>query len=203
VYDNGFCTSGRYANGRSYYGIRLPLGPDQGKGGPLFFTHYSFLGLNPTNLRDNHAQYFTQNQAHTQIGYQYCVQNPRNYPLYGPNCWGLTASDIQNGYTASDPDNDGGNIAPTAALSCMPYTPEASMRALRFFYYKMGNKLWGPHGFYDAFNPSTGWTANSYLAIDQGPIILMIENYRTQRLWNLFMSSPEVQQGLTNLGFTF
>ena len=203
VYDNGFCTSDRYTNGRSYYGIQLPLGPDQGKGGPLFFTHYSFLGLNPSNLRDSRASYFTQNLAHTQIVYQYCVENPRGYPLYGPNCWGLTASDIYKGYTASDPDNDGGNIAPTAALGCMPYSPAASMRALRFFYYKMGNKLWGPQGFYDAFNPSTGWVADSYLAIDQGPIIIMLENYRTRRLWNLFMSSPEVQQGLTKLGFTY
>lgn len=203
VYTNGFCTSDRYQNGRSYYGIRLPLGPDGGKGGPLFFAHYSFLGLNPTNLRDANAQYFQQNQAHTQIDYQYCLANPRGYPYYGPDCWGLTASDNNQGYSAHDPDNDLGVITPTAALGCMPYTPAESMRALRFFYYKLGDRLWGPQGFYDAFNLSADWTANSYLAIDQGPIILMIENYRTQRLWNLFMSSPEVQQGLTNLGFTY
>lgn len=203
VYDNGFCSSDRYLNGRSYYGIRLPLGPDGGKGGPLFFAHYSFLGLNPTNLRDGNAQYFNQNQAHTQIDYQYCLANPRGYPYYGPDCWGLTASDNNQGYSAHDPDNDLGVISPTAALGCMPYTPVESMRALRFFYYKLGDRLWGPQGFYDAFNLSADWTANSYLAIDQGPIILMIENYRTQRLWNLFMSSPEVQQGLTKLGFTY
>ena len=203
VYSNGFCSSDRYLNGRSYYGIRLPLGPDGGKGGPLFFAHYSFLGLNPTNLRDANAQYFQQNLAHTQIDYQYCLANPRGYPYYGPDCWGLTASDNNQGYSAHDPDNDLGVITPTAALGCMPYTPTESMRALRFFYYKLGDRLWGPQGFYDAFNLSADWTANSYLAIDQGPIIVMIENYRTQRLWNLFMSSPEVQQGLTNLGFTY
>ena len=203
VYTNGYCSSENYRNGRSYYGITLPLGPDGGKGGPLFFTHYSFLGLNPTNLRDANAQYFVQNQAHTQINYQYCVQNPRRWPLYGPDCWGLTASDNEGGYSAHDPDNDLGVISPTAALSSMPYTPAESMRALRFFYYKMGDRLWGPQGFYDAFNPGGGWVGNSYLAIDQGPIIIMIENYRTQRLWNLFMSNPQVQQGLTTLGFTY
>jgi len=203
VYTNGYCTSASYRNGRSYYGIPLPLGPDGGKGGPLFFAHYSFLGLNPTRLQDINAQYFTQNQAHSRINYAYCVQNPKGYPLYGPSCWGLTASDIENGYTASDPDNDGGTIAPTAALASMPYTPQESMRALHFFYYKLGDRLWGSQGFYDAFNTNTSWVANSYLAIDQGPIIIMIENYRTQRLWNLFMSSPEVQTGLTKLGFTY
>ena len=203
VYTNGYCSSENYRNGRSYYGITLPLGPDGGKGGPLFFTHYSFLGLNPTNLRDANAQYFLQNQAHSQINYQYCVQNPRRWPLYGPDCWGLTASDNEGGYSAHDPDNDLGVISPTAALSSMPYTPAESMRALRFFYYKMGDRLWGPQGFYDAFNPGGGWVGNTYLAIDQGPIIIMIENYRTQRLWNLFMSNPQVQQGLITLGFTY
>jgi len=203
VYTNGYCSSDRYRNGRTYYGITLPLGPNGGKGGPLFFTHYSFLGLNPNNLRDANAQYMVQNQAHSKINYQYCVQNPKGWPLYGPNCWGLTASDNEGGYSAHDPDNDLGVISPTAALSSMPYTPTESLNALRFFYYKMGDRLWGPQGFYDAFNPGGGWVGNSYLAIDQGPIIIMIENYRTQRLWNLFMSSPDVQRGLTNLGFTF
>ncbi len=203
VYEQGYCTGSEYRNGRTYYGVQLPLGPDRGKGGPMFFAHYSFLGLDPRRLADANANYMVQNTAHTQINYRYCVANPRGYLLYGPNCWGLTASDNYQGYNAHDPDNDLGVITPTAALGSMPYAPDEAMRALRFFYYKMGDRLWGPYGFYDAFAPNQDWVASSYLAIDQGPIVVMIENYRTQRLWSLFMSAPEVQQGLQRLGFTY
>jgi hypothetical protein len=77
------------------------------------------------------------------------------------------------------------------------------MEALKFFYYQLGDKLWGPYGFYDAFAPSEGWYANSYLAIDQGPIVVMLENHRSGKLWNLFMSAPEVAVGAERLGFTF
>jgi hypothetical protein len=94
-------------------------------------------------------------------------------------------------------------ITPTAALSSFPYTPDESMQALKFFYYVIGDRLWGPYGFYDAFNITQNWTASSYLAIDQGPIVVMIENYRTGLLWNLFMSAPEIQNGLTALGFNY
>jgi hypothetical protein len=120
---------------------------------------------------------------------------------YGPNCWGLTASDINGGYTASSPTNDVGVIAPTAALSAIPYTPEYSIQALRHFYYDLGDKIWGEYGFVDAFNESQNWYAKSYLAIDQGPIIAMIENYRSGLLWKLFMSCPEVKHGLKKLDF--
>ena len=116
--------------------------------------------------------------------------------------WGLTASDDQDGYSAHSPDNDPGVISPTAAISSMPYTPNESIRALKFFYYKLGDKLWKEYGFVDAFNLNEPWFADSFLAIDQGPIIVMIENYRTGLLWNLFMSAPEVKTGLTALGFT-
>jgi hypothetical protein len=114
----------------------------------------------------------------------------------------LTASDIQNGYTASSPTNDVGVIAPTAAISSIAYTPAQSLNALKFFYYTLGDKLWGNYGFYDAFNLSTPWFASSELAIDEGPIIGMIENYRSGLLWNLFMSCPEIKQGMKSIGFS-
>ena len=200
VYDNGWARNGSMRNGNTYYGVQLPLG--EPSGGPLFFSHYSFLGINPIGLTDAYANYETQVKAHTQINYNYCVANPKNYYGYGENCWGLTASDIQNGYTASSPTNDRGVIAPTAAISSMPYTPENSLRALRFYYYKLGDKLFKEYGFVDSFSLQDQWFASSTLAIDQGPIIIMIENYRSKLLWNLFMSSPEVKTGMRSLGFS-
>ena len=201
VYDIGWARNGAFKNGKQFYGITLPLGEDYG--GPLFFAHYSFLGLNPTHLSDQYANYWTQNTAHARINYNYCVTNPHKNYGYGANCWGLTASDIQNSYTASSPTNDVGVIAPTAALSSFPYTPVESMQALHFFYYNLGDKMWGDYGFKDAFNLNTRWFATSYLAIDQGPIVAMIENYRTGLLWNLFMQNTQVQAGLTKLGFSY
>ena len=200
VYDNGWAQNGAMKNGNSYYGVQLPLGT--ANGGPLFFSHYSFLGINPTGLTDAYANYETQTKAHSLINYNYCKANPQGNYGYSENCWGLTASDIQNGYTASSPTNDVGTIAPTAALSSMAYTPTESMQALRYFYYKLGNKTWGEYGFYDAFSLRDQWFASSTLAIDQGPIIVMIENYRSKLIWNLFMSAPEVKAGMKNLGFS-
>lgn len=203
VYHQGWARNGAYpmVNGKTFYNIQLPLGVDYG--GPLFFSHYSFLGLDPRNLSDQYANYWTQNIAHTLINRAYCISNPKNYVGYSKDCWGLTASDIQDGYTASSPTNDRGVIAPTAAISAMPYTPQESLKALHFYYYILGDKLWGEYGFKDAFNLTSTWFANSYLAIDQGPIICMIENYRTALLWNLFMEVPEVQAGLQLLEFSY
>ena len=199
IYDNSWAQNGQMKNGNSYYNIKLPLGPAYG--GPLFFSQYSFLGINPHDLTDTYADYWQQNTAHSQINYTYCKTNPKQYNGYSQDCWGLTASDQQDGYSARDPTNDNGTIAPTAALAAMPYTPTESMQALRFFYYKLGNKIWTDQGFVDAFNLTNIWFANSYLAIDQGPIIVMIENQRSQLLWKLFMSCPEVKKGMKNLGF--
>ncbi|HEX8040880.1 MAG TPA: glucoamylase family protein [Chryseosolibacter sp.] len=200
VYHEGWAGSGAIANNKSFYGIPLPLGEDYG--GPLFFAHYSFMGLDPNNLTDLYANYWTQNVNHSLINHAHAVVNPNNFVGYGDANWGFTASDDQNGYSAHSPVNDLGVVSPTAALSSMPYSPAESMKALKFFYYTLGDRLWGPSGFYDAFNITEGWTADSYLAIDQGPIIVMIENYRTGLLWNLFMSAPEVQVGMDKLGFT-
>ena len=200
VYDNGWAVNGQIKNGQTFYGTVLPLGPSMG--GPLFFAHYSFLGINPTGLTDPYANYLTQNTAHSKINYYYCLNNPLNYNGYSKDCWGLTASDDNiSGYAAHAPGNDLGIISPTAAISSLPFTPTESLAAMRFFYYKLGDKVWGNYGFTDAFNLTNIWFANSYLAIDQGPQIVMIENYRTGLLWKLFMSCPEVKTGMKNLGF--
>jgi len=201
VYQQGYAKNGGIKNGNSYYGYKLPLGEPYG--GPLFFTHYSFLGLDPRNLHDQYANYWEQNVNQSLINWTYCFTNPNIFFGYSKVCWGLTASDNPWGYDAQSPTNDLGVITPTAAISSLPYSPEQSMNAIRFFYYTIGDRLWGEYGFYDAFDPTLGWWANSYLAIDLGPIICMIENYRTQLLWNRFMSSPKVQAGLTKLGFTY
>ena len=201
VYENGWTRNGQMTNGDSYYGHELPLGPELG--GPLFFSHYSFLGLNPRNLSDQYANYWTQSVNHALVNQAYCTDNPRNYAAYSEACWGLTASDSHDGYSAHSPTNDLGVITPTAALSSFPYTPEKSLDALHFFYYTMGDRLWGEYGFHDAFNATEDWYADSYLAIDQGPIVVMIENYRSGLLWDLFMSVPEVQNGLNNLNFSY
>lgn len=198
VYHQGWAVNRSFLNGQSYYGITLPLG--QAFGGPLFFAQFSFMGLDPRGLKDRYADYWQQNRAHALINYEHCVQNPNGFTGYGADCWGLTASDGDKGYCAHAPDCDRGVIAPTAAISSMPYTPEQSMRALRRFI-GMGDRVWRRYGFIDAFNETADWYADDYLAIDQGPIVAMIENHRTGLLWRLFMSCEEVQAGLARLGF--
>jgi len=201
VYEAGWARNGGIVNGSSAYGINMPLG--ETRGGPLFFAHYSFLGLDPRNLQDQYANYWEQNQAHSLINQAYCIDNPNNFVGYSEASWGLTASDNHEGYSAHSPGNDLGVITPTAAISSIPYSPEESMKAIRHFYYLLGDRLWGEYGFYDAFNVTQDWYANSYLAIDQGPIITMIENHRTALIWDIFMQDQDVQNGLNDLGFTF
>ena len=201
TYTSGYANNGGIKNGKTYYGYLLPLGGDYG--GPLFFTQYSFLGLDPRHLKDQYADYWEQNVNQSLINLSYCLVNPKKYPGYGAGIWGLTASDNPWGYNAQSPSNDLGVITPTAAISSIVYTPTQSLNALKTDYYFLGDHLWGDYGFYDAFDVTEGWWANSTLAIDQGPIICMIENYRTGLLWNLFMSAREVQNGLTKLGFIY
>jgi hypothetical protein len=200
VYHRGWTDSPVFHNGRDYSGTTLPLGPD--RGGPLFFAHYSFLGLDPRGLSDTYADYWAQNVAHVLINRAHCIANPNGFAGYGANCWGLTACDGDEGYNAFAPDNDHGVIAPTAALASMPYAPREATAALRHFHDDMGDRLFRDLGFADAFNTSANWVADSHLAIDQGPIVVMIENYRSALLWRLFMSCPEIAAGLQRLGFT-
>jgi hypothetical protein len=199
VYQQGWKNSPTYFNGKSYYNIKLPLGFEYG--GPLFFAHYSFLGLDPRGLKDDKTNFWEQNLNHTLINREHCIRNPKGYKGYGENCWGLTSSDNMRGYGGHSPSNDLGVISPTAALSSFPYTPEYSMKALKHFYYDLGEKIWSEYGFTDAFSETENWWAGSHLAIDQGPIIVMIENYRTGLMWRLFMSCPEIISGLKKLGF--
>ena len=201
LYYKGWASSSNYKNGKTFYGYRLDVGWDYG--GPLFFAHYSFLGFDPRNKRDNYTDYFTNNRNHTLINRAYCIDNPKGFTGYNKDTWGLTASDDPWGYLAHEPaaGRDNGTITPTAALSSFPYTPNESMSALKNFYRNYGEKIWKYYGFTDAFNVQENWYAKSFLAIDQGPIIIMIENYRTNLLWNLFMRNPEISPMLDSIGF--
>ncbi len=205
AYHLGWARGGDIRGENRKYDLILDLNHDGAKeyGGPLFWSHYSFMGLDPRNLKDAYADYWLHNVNHTLINYYHCVENPHKHRGYGENCWGLSASYSVNGYSAHSPSRDPGVISPTAALSSFPYTPEQSMKAARYFYDSLGTKLLGPYGFFDAFSMEEEWFPQRYLAIDQGPVVVMIENYRTGLLWDLFMEAEEVQNGLKKLGFTY
>jgi hypothetical protein len=200
VYHRGFAGDGEMRSGKSWHDIELPLGMNYG--GPLFFAHYSFCGLDPRGLTDRYADYWAQNVHHVLINRAHCMVNPNKFAGYGETCWGLTASDDPWGYSAHAPDNDNGTISPTAALASVPYAPTEVMAVLRDFLRRHRKRLWREFGFVDAFCESEGWYADTFLAIDQGPIVVMIENHRTGLLWNLFMAVPEVRAGLRRLGFS-
>ncbi|HLT53074.1 MAG TPA: glucoamylase family protein [Flavobacteriaceae bacterium] len=188
-----------YSNGNSYFNIKLPVGVSNG--GPLFFTHYSYFGLDPHQLTDAYVNYFDNNQRISQINHQYAISNPENHKGYGDDFWGLSASDGPSRYSADEPnpENDHGKITPTAALSSFPYTPEASMKALKNFYRNYGDKWYGYYGFYDAMSLDSHWRSPLFMGLNQAPIVVMIENYRSQLIWKLFMSNEDVQKGLEKL----
>lgn len=210
AYEEGWANNGNIVSSASQYGFPLVLNHAGGSsfGGPLFFSHYSFLGLNPKNLTDQYGNYWNLAVNHTKINRQYCIANPKNYIDYSEDCWGLTASYSRNadgsrGYSAHSPSNDKGVISPTAAISSIPYTPAESLKVMHYLYQNK-EKLLGPAGFYDAFSPHYNfWVTDTYLAIDQGPQIIMIENHRTGLLWNLFMQNTDVKNGLDKLGFNY
>jgi hypothetical protein len=205
VYHEGWAMGGAIQESYTSFGYTLPLkhqvSPELG--GPLFWAHYSFLGLDPRKLEDQYANYWEHNVSHVMIDYQYCVQNPKGFKGYGPECWGLTSSYSPKGYSGHSPAHDLGVISPTAALSSFPYAPKEAMAMLKHLYRDLGDHVIGTYGPYDAFSEQENWYPTRYLAIDQGPIVGMIENYRSGLLWNLFMSCGEVQSGLTKLGFTY
>ena len=207
VYHEGWAQNGKInEQPDGYDGIQLQLHyqGDNKTSGPLFWSHYSYLGLDPRGLKDKYADYWKETTGHAQIHYRWAVNNPKKYKGYGPDSWGLTSSYSIKGYAGHAPsmERDLGVISPTAALSSFPYTPKESMAAMKNWYHNKKDKLWGEFGFYDAFSETANWYKPHYLAIDQGPIVVMMENYRSGLLWNLFMSCPEVQAGLTKLGFT-
>ena len=211
AYHEGWARSGNITTEVEAYGYPLILKHNTpgDMGGPLFWAHYSYLGLNPKGLSDKYANYWDLNVNHTLINYEYAQENPKNFKTYSPNSWGLTASytrkeDDGIGYTAHSPDTDKGVVSPTAAISSIPYTPKKSMDAMRYFFDEQNELLWGPAGFYDAFSlEGKPWAAQKYLAIDQGPMVVMIENYRSGLIWDLFMDAPEVRKGLKKLGFEY
>jgi hypothetical protein len=201
LYENSWVKSASWKNGKSYFGHVLPLG-NFDMGGPLFFEQYTYMGIDPAGLTDdNGIDYAEQTKNHTLINRAYCIENPKHYKGYSEKCWGLTAGDSFKGYVAHCPQDDRGVIQPTAALSSFPYTPQYSMQALKHFYYDLGDKIWGPYGFADGFSETHNWYAKTHLAIDQGPIVVMIENYRSRLIWKLFMNNPDIQKGLKKLGF--
>ena len=207
VYHEGWARKGGIKNDSSHqqYGLHLDLKHNGAVqfGGPLFWSHYSYMGLDPRKLKDRYADYWQHNVNHTLINYRYCVENPKKYKGYSDEGWGLTASYSPNGYAAHSPNEDLGVISPTAALSSFPYTPQESMKAMRHFYDDLGDKIFGEFGFYDAYSEHHNWYPQRYLAIDQGPAVVMMENYRTGLLWNLFMSAPEISPALNKLGFKY
>jgi len=206
AYHQGWAQGGVIRKTTEKYGYTLSLKHNGAEeyGGPLFWAHYSYLGLDPRGLSDRYADYWAHNKNQTLINRQWCIKNPGHFADYSDKCWGLTASYSIKGYSAHSPGekNDLGVISPTAALSSFPYTPDYSMEALKHFYYTLGDSIFGKYGFYDAFSVQNKWYPKRYLAIDQGPTVIMIENYRSGLLWKLFMSCPEVEKGLKKLNFT-
>ncbi|WKX76416.1 glucoamylase family protein [Zobellia laminariae] len=204
VYEQGWAKSGGIKNDTTFYGLRTVLNHyehDRSPVGPMFWAHYSYLGLNPKGLTDQYADYWKLNENHALIQYRHAVENSHDYKGYGKNLWGLTSSYSMKGYAGHRPDKDLGVISPTAALSSMPYTPEQSQNFLRYMYTEQ-DSLIGKYGPYDAFSLEDKWYVPRYLAIDQGPIPVMIENYRSGLFWKLFMKNIDVQSGLKKLGFS-
>lgn len=228
AYHKGWARNGAIKGDTDQYGYNLYIKHHVSEqfGGPLFWEHYSFLGLDPRNLKDDYTNYWEHNKNHVLINRQYCIENPNDFAGYSKECWGLTSSysipNISNyvngksttkpvieknpqyvGYAGHCPTHDLGVISPTAALSSFPYAPKECMKVAQHFYKDLGKDLFGTYGFYDAFSVEFNWYPQKYLAIDQGPIVAMIENYRSALLWNLFMKNEDVQNGLTRLGFTY
>ena len=194
AYHEGWARSGGININSGAYGYVLTLRHNGAEkyGGPLFWAHYSFLGLDPRHLKDKYADYWQQNKNQALINWKWCCENPKHYAGYGKNCWGLTASYSINGYSAHAPgeNTDLGVISPTAAVASIVYTPEQSMEAIKHFYYDLGPKIWGKYGFYDAFSEQDNWYPQRYLAIDQGPMPVMIENYRSGLTLGSFYELP-------------
>jgi len=201
VYNNSWKTheAWHFINGKEYFGYKLPLGFELG--GPLFFAHYTYLSLDPRLMEDEHANYWQLVVNHTLINRAYCLEKAPKEFGYSEENWGLTASDNHLFYGAHQPTEDNGTISPTAALSSFAYTPFYSMQVLKHLYRRQGNRLFGEYGFFDAYNLSKNWYSNQYLAIDQGPIVIMIENYRSGLVWQLGRQIAELQTGLQKLGF--
>lgn len=190
-----------YYNHREVPGIdgplELTLGWDYGK--PMFAMHYSYMGLDPRKVPLKDGNKFDEFVRQTEANRQYALLNADTWKGYD-TYWGLTASLSPGGYRAHTPvTDDNGTISPTAALSSIAYLPEPVIDMMQDMYLNKGDKLWGPFGFYDAFNPKQDWVANGYIGIDVGPVAPMIENYKTGKLWEVFMRAPEVTKAIEKI----
>jgi hypothetical protein len=182
-----------YGVDRVAYGIHMSLGNSNAPAPPLFMAHYSYLGLDPHELWFRGETYFDHFRDFCLVQMRYAWAKSNVYKGYGP-LWGITASAGPDGYRAFRPGiRDNGTLAPTAALSSMPYVPDQSISCLMEMYQHHGSQLWGPLGFYDSLNLTRRWVSKTYLCIDQGPIAPMIENYRTGMCWKTFMKCQEIQ----------
>ena len=204
VYEQGFAAAGAIKDGRTYYEYTLPLGSAGDSGGSLYLSQFSFLGIDPRGLNDTYANYETQTKNHALINHAYCKANPLNYYAYSDSCWGLTAGATKDGYKQMQPTNDLGYILPSASVASLPYAPEESMKAIKYFYYKLGDIVWTEYGFTDSFSLSNYpyWVSLEVFGYDQMNMFVAIENYRSGLIWKLFTGSPEVKTGMKKLGFS-
>ncbi len=185
---------GQYGINHTYFGIPLTQGYVPNSPGPLFFTHYSYMGYDPRGMRDQYSNYFRNNQNEALVSQAYSIANPRHFKGYGANSWGLTAVDgPDDRYHEYKPfEEDDGTIAPTGAVSSYAYTPQQSLLALKHWYRDMGAQTWGIYGFRDSFNQQQNWYSSTNMGLNQAPQTVMIENGRTGLIWKTFMSSPEI-----------
>jgi hypothetical protein len=177
-------------------------------------------GLVDKYMKEKGIDYFTNSCRATYVQRQYAIDNPKGWVGYDSLCWGVTASDgptdkynfddkVFLGYAGrgtSGPDYnyfDDGTIAPYGPLSSLPFAPEIVLPTIKSINEKYGQKLWGKYGYYDAFNPTAKWVNDDYIGIDQGPLLIMIENFRTGLVWNYMMKDPVIQKGLARLGFEY
>jgi len=206
LYYTGWAQDGnpsrKYATSTDIYGIHLSVADPNGTTGPLFFTHYSFMGFDP-HVSDKFADYFVNNRNMSLIQQKYAIENPHHYVGYGADGWGMSAVTGPHGYRAyHPPSTDDGTLAPTAAMGAYAYVPEASLLALKHFYRDLGSQLWDVYGFRNAFNQTEDWYSPDELALNQAPQTVMIENGRTGLIWKSFMSNPEIPAMEKAIGLT-
>ena len=198
--------------------------------GPLFGHQYSnmyidFRGIFDPYMKTKGFDYFENSRRATYANRAYCMANPAAYAGYSENIWGLTACDGPGNATKMNPNvafkgysargaaqwyvEDDGTIAPTAAGGSIPFAPEICIPALVEMHRLYGDKIYDRYGFKDAFNwtipntdGTTGWVDKDYLGIDQGPIVIQLENYRSELIWSLMKKSSYIQSGLKKAGFT-
>ncbi len=192
---------------------------------PLFghqFSHafIDFRELVDPYMKEKGIDYFENSRRATLTQQQYAIENPYGWKGYGEFCWGITACDGPGeeynfdgyeflGYAgrgAAGPDYnyfDDGTIAPYGALSSLPFAPEIVFPTARHILENKGDSIWGPYGFYDAFNETAGWVNDDYIGVAQGPMLISIENFRSGLIWEYVMQDPIIQKGLDKLGFEY